>query len=74
MTAKTNPTKAERTEKIDTTSFDQIATGVSQASLGVITCLAALIGLWGLTCLLSGLSKGGGLLDAMKGYLTAIGM
>ena len=74
MPAKTIQTKSDRTAKLETTSFDQMATGVSQASFGVIACLAALIGVWGLVCLLSGLSRNGGLIEAMKGYLTAIGM
>lgn len=61
-------------EKIDLVELDQeaVVEGISQAGMGIIVVLAALIGAWGLACLIGGLGKSAAILDAARGWLTAV--
>ncbi len=60
--------------KIDLVGIDHeaVAEGVSQAGMGIIVVLTALIGAWGLACLIGGLGKSAGLLEVTRGWLTAV--
>jgi hypothetical protein len=49
-----------------------IGEGVSQAGVGVILALATLIGLWGIACLIGGMSSMGGIMELGRGWLTAV--
>lgn len=49
-----------------------IGEGVSQAGVGVILALATLIGLWGIACLIGGMSTMGGIMELGRGWLTAV--
>ena len=52
--------------------LQNISAGVSQFWMGLIVIMAALIGIWGFLCLVSGLSSGG-FAGMIKGWLAAIG-
>lgn len=69
-----NMNKAIDQEKVGLGELDKeaVTEGASQAGLGVIIVLAALIGVWGIACLIGGLGKSAGLLEAARGWLTAI--
>jgi hypothetical protein len=45
---------------------------VSKVALGVGVLMAALVGIWGLSCFIGGLLSTGGLGDVVKGYLAAV--
>jgi hypothetical protein len=66
--------KAIDQKKVGLGELDQeaVTEGASQAGLGVIIVLAALIGVWGIACLIGGLGKSAGFLEAAQGWLTAI--
>ena len=49
-----------------------IGEGISQAGVGVILALASLIGVWGLACLIGGMSSMGGVMELGRGWLTAV--
>jgi len=55
------------------TGLNTITQGASEVGMGVIMAMAAAVGIWGTTCLISGLTQGG-LAEMARGYLTAIGM
>jgi hypothetical protein len=46
--------------------------GTFKLSIGVIMSMAALVGVWGTTCLISGLANTGSLHEVGRGLLTAI--
>ncbi len=60
--------------KIDQESLFDFQDGVVQAVMLVMTMAAALIGLWGVVSLCSGIALGGGLIEMASGWLTAVGM
>ncbi|HET97854.1 MAG TPA: hypothetical protein ENN98_04040 [Desulfurivibrio alkaliphilus] len=48
-----------------------IAEGVGQAGIGIIVLLAALIGVWGLACLVGGvMATGAG--DLVRGFISSV--
>ena len=50
-----------------------IGEGISQAGVAVILTLATLIGVWGLACLIGGMSTMmGGVMELGRGWLTAV--
>jgi hypothetical protein len=53
----------------DVTNFE---IGNSKLGIGIIMFIAALVGVWGTTCLVSGLANTGGLHEAGRSLLTAI--
>jgi len=55
-----------------TTAKTEIGTEVSRFGLNVGMGMAALIGLWGVACLIGGLATNG-VGGMLKGYLTALG-
>ena len=54
------------------TSIDKMVRDTSQVGMGVIMVLAALIGIWGIACLIGGIANSGGIADLLSGYLSAI--
>ncbi|MDH5298172.1 MAG: hypothetical protein OEV91_04065 [Desulfobulbaceae bacterium] len=74
MTTTRKTDKERIAEKFETTTLDNVATGVSQAAMGVIVCLAGIIGVWGLVCLFNGLAKSGSLSAFLSNYMRAVGM
>jgi len=59
---------------IETTTTDRIATGANQATLGVLVCMAGLVGIWGVVCMVSALAQSGGIVEMARNYMAAIGM
>ncbi len=49
-----------------------IGEGFSQAGVAVILTLATLIGIWGIACLIGGMSTMGGVMELGRGWLTAV--
>ncbi len=52
---------------------DAMAEGSLQAGMNILVALAALVGIWGVACLIGGISNSG-IMDLMRGFMTAIGM
>lgn|GEM_PF-1374453 len=48
-----------------------VAEGAGQAGIGIIAILAALIGAWGLACLVGGVMEGGAA-DLVRGLIAAV--
>lgn len=67
-----NTMKLVTEERSDDHLLENVSAGVSQFAMGLIIVLAALVGIWGILCLVSGLvgSGSGGL---AMGWLTALG-
>ena len=61
-------------EGVGTSELDQeaISEGVSQVGIGIIMVLAALIGLWGIGCLVGGVSASNGVVELMRNWLGAV--
>ena len=53
------------------TTVDKLARDASEVGVGVVTILAALIGIWGLACLIGGVANEG-LVELFNGYMSAI--
>jgi len=51
---------------------EAIGEGISQAGVVVILTLATLIGLWGIACLVGGMSTMGGIMELGRGWITAV--
>lgn len=59
--------------KIDQQSLLDLQDGVVQAAMVVVTLVAALIGVWGVLSLCSGIALGGGVLEMGRNWLAAVG-
>ena len=61
-------------ENVDVGRLEQedIAEGISLVGIGIIKTLAALVGVWGLACLIGGVAKSGSLMEMAQGWLTAV--
>ena len=61
-------------ESVDVGRMEQedIVDGVSLVGIGIIKTMAALIGVWGLACLIGGVAKSGGLMEMAQAWLTAV--
>jgi len=72
--AKTNTTQKDKTGSIglEITSIDKMSRDASEVGMGVIIVLAALIGIWGIACLVGGIANSGGVGELMSGYLSAV--
>lgn len=64
-------TTTKHTTAVKTHEQEAIAHGSAQVGLGVILVLSALIGVWGVACLLSGIAQYG-ITGMIKGWLSAI--
>ena len=40
--------------------------------MGIIMVLAALIGIWGIACLIGGIANSGGVAELLNGYISAV--
>jgi len=56
---------------LDVTSIDKLTRDASEVGIGVITVLAALIGIWGIACLIGAVANEG-LFDMVRGYISAV--
>jgi hypothetical protein len=56
---------------LGTTSADKLGRDASEVGIGVITVLAALIGIWGIACLIGAVANEG-LLEMVQGYISAV--
>lgn len=56
---------------LDITTVDKLAHDASQVGVGVIAVLAALIGIWGVACLIGGIANEG-VLEMINGYFSAV--
>lgn len=72
--AKTARTEKERVGSagLEITSIDKIARDASEVGMGVIMVLAALIGIWGIACLVGGVVNSGGVAELLNGYFSAV--
>ncbi len=57
---------------LEATTVGKINKDVSEVSMGVIIAFAALIGVWGVACIVGGIVNSGGLTELMSGYITAV--
>lgn len=60
--------------KIDQQSLLDFQDGVVQAAMVVMTLAVALIGLWGVVSLCSGVALGGGVLQMANSWFAAVGL
>jgi len=72
--AKTITTEKGKTGSagLEITSIDKMTRDASEVGMGVIMVLAALIGIWGIACLVGGIASSGGVGELMSGYLSAV--
>jgi hypothetical protein len=56
---------------LEITGVDKLAHDASQVGVGIIAVLAALIGIWGIACLIGGFA-GEGVLEMVNGYISAV--
>ncbi len=61
----------KRSVGIDALDREAMVEGTSQAGLGVLIALAALVGLWGFGCLVSGMANSGAI-GILRGWVTAV--
>lgn len=66
MTATTQNNTTVRTHE-----QESIANSSAQVGIGIIALLSAMIGTWGVTCLLSGLAQYG-ITGMIRGWITAV--
>ena len=69
-TAKTNRESLGRTD-LTVTGMDRLTRDASEVGMGVITLFAALIGIWGIACLVGGVANEG-LIELVNGYISAV--
>ncbi len=71
LTTTVNPTGVEvETGKLETTKGFELET--SKVAMGVLGTLAALIGIWGLACLIGGIASCENLLDLGRAWFAAV--
>jgi hypothetical protein len=72
--ARTARTQKEMTGTtgLEITSIDKITRDASEVGMGVIMVLAALIGIWGIACLIGGIANSGGVAEVLNGYMSAV--
>ena len=56
---------------LDIASADKLTRDVSEVGIGVIAVLAALIGIWGIACLVGAVANEG-MLEMVQGYISAV--
>jgi len=71
--AKTIRTDKERlgSTGLDITNVDKLTHDASEVGIGIVTILAALIGIWGVACLIGGVANTG-LVDLVNGFISAV--
>lgn len=65
-------TAANSIRSLDKESVDHHDLGNSRLGISVIMLLAAFIGVWGTTCLISGLANAGSIQEISSGLITAL--
>ena len=66
--------REQEISKINQQSLLDFQDGVAQAAMVVLAAAAALIGLWGIISLCSGIALGGGVVEIARGWLGSVGM
>ena len=56
---------------LDISTVDKMGRDAAEVGIGVITVLAALIGIWGIACLFGGIAQSG-VGELINGYITAV--
>lgn len=69
--AKSMRAQKTRATGIELTNVDKLTRDASEVGIGVITVLAALIGIWGIACLVGAVANEG-LFDMIRGYMSAV--
>lgn len=59
------------TKGLEITNVDKMTKDASEVGIGVITVLAALIGIWGVACLFGAIANEG-LVEMIQGYMSAV--
>lgn len=57
--------------KLDISTVDKMGRDASEVGIGIITILAALIGIWGIACLFGGIAQSG-FGELINGYISAV--
>ena len=72
--AKTTRILSEAMDAIDTghTTLDSKVHEASQVAMVVLMAVAALVGVWGVACLIGGIAKSGSLLELARGFISAV--
>ena len=60
------------TSEAENTNLDHLANGTSQVGMGVLTTLAALVGIWGAACMVGGIINSSSMMEIAKGFVTAV--
>lgn len=58
--------------RLDDAAINRMGRDAAEVGVGVITILAALIGIWGIACLIGGIAQSGGIGELVSGYLSAV--
>lgn len=69
-TAKTNRESLKSTG-LTVSGIDRLTHDAAEVGMGVVTLLAALIGIWGIACLIGGVANEG-LIELVNGYISAV--
>jgi len=67
----TKRTHRTGTAGLEIANADKLTKDVSEVGIGVITVLAALIGIWGAACLMGAVANAG-MPEMIQGFLTAV--
>ena len=59
-------------EEIEETKLEHIVEGSTHAGMGIIMTMAALVGIWGLACLIGAFVQAGGLLEVGRAWFAAV--
>lgn len=59
-------------EGINSDSVSEVQESVIQVAMVLLVATAAIVGVWGLVSLFAGISTEGGILDIMKGWMSAV--
>ena len=57
---------------LDASTVTKMGRDATEVGIGVITILAALIGIWGFACLFGGIAQSGGITELLNGFISAV--
>jgi len=57
---------------VDVSTVNKMGRDATEVGIGVITILAALIGIWGIACLFGGIVQSGGIAELVNGFISAV--
>lgn len=57
---------------LEITGIEKVTRDASEVGMGVIMVLAALIGIWGIACLIGGIANCGGITELVSGWISAV--